>query len=72
MPAQILTVRVIDAGGRVTAVRQAPFLVLAEGEDKEQGVRELVALAEQLIAEAEELELARFDPLHRRHHWWQP
>ena len=71
MAVNILTVRVIS-DGEVLAVRQAPFLVLREGESREQGEVELYRLAEALIDEAGELERARHDPHHRKHHWWMP
>lgn len=71
MPVSILTARII-AGSEVMAVAQVPFLVLEEGEDAEQGARRLRALAEELEAQAEDLERARYDRQHRRHHWWMP
>jgi hypothetical protein len=67
----ILTVRVLS-DGEVLAVRQEPFLVLEEGEDREQGARQLRALAEELEEQAADLERARYDNQHRRHHWWMP
>lgn len=71
MPVQILTVRTL-ARGQVTAVHQAPFYVFAEGETSEQAERELARMAGLLEAEAMELQYARFDHRHHRHHWWMP
>lgn len=71
MAVHILTVRILT-DGEVTAVKQKPFLVLADGESREQGEVELWRMAERLADEAEELQAGRHDPEHRRHHWWMP
>lgn len=71
MPVHIFTARII-AGSEVMAVTQVPFLVLGESENAEQGARQLRSLAEELEAQAEDLERARYDSHHRRHHWWMP
>jgi hypothetical protein len=70
MAAYILTARVIS-GGLVTAVRQSAFSVKEPGETDDEAARQLDALARQLELEADELRHARFDPQHRRHHWWE-
>ena len=71
MAVHIFTARILS-GGEVLAVKQVPFLVLDEGEDSEQGERQLRALAEELEDQADDLEQARYDNQHRRHHWWMP
>jgi hypothetical protein len=71
MAVHVLTVRVVS-DGQVLAVRQRPFLVLADGEDPDQGAQELWRMAEVLDGQAEDIEAARHDPGHHKHHWWLP
>jgi hypothetical protein len=71
MPVSVLTTRVIDASGQVTAVHQAPFLVLDPEEELEAALAELEQAIADVEAAAEELLTARHDEHHPHHHWWQ-
>jgi hypothetical protein len=72
MPVSVLTSRVLDGDGRVTAVAVRPFLVLDPGEDVREAERELQQVIGELEELAKELEAARDDEHHPRHRWWLP
>lgn len=65
-----LTARMLDAGGQVVDVKQAPFAVLEPGQDFADLEDELLDEAKRLERLAEEIAAARFDRDHEHHHWW--
>lgn len=71
MAVYTLTARMLDAGGQVVAIKQAPFAVLDLGEDPADLVDELLDEAKRLELLAEEIAAAQLDPGHPHHHWWQ-
>ena len=70
MPVSVLTSRVLDGDGHVTAVAMRPFLVLDPGEDTAEAEAELRRVIVELQALAADLEVARHDEHHPHHHWW--